>query len=45
MTAVVNSAAWGTRLRYVIPALKGALSIELDAPIEDVKVKVRAKPR
>ncbi len=45
LTAFVNSAAWGTRLRYVIHGLKDALGAELGAPIEDVKVKVRAKPR
>ena len=45
LTAFVHSAAWGTRLRYVIPELKDALGAELGAPIEDVKIKVRAKPR
>ncbi len=45
LTAFVNSAAWGTRLRYVIPGLKGAVGVELGVPIEVVKVKVRAKPR
>ena len=45
LTAFVHSAAWGTRLRYVMPGLKGALGAELGAVIEDVKVKVRAKPR
>jgi hypothetical protein len=44
LTAFVHSAAWGTRLRYVIPGLRGTLSAELSAPIEEVKVKVRAKP-
>jgi hypothetical protein len=45
LTAFVQSAAWGTRLRYVMPGLTGALSAELGAPIGVVKVKVRAKPR
>ncbi len=45
VTAFVHSAAWGTRLRYVVPGLKAALGEELGMPIEDVKVKVRAKPR
>jgi hypothetical protein len=45
LTAFVHSAAWGTRLRYVMPGLKGTLGAELGAAIEDVKVKVRAKPR
>ena len=45
LTAFVHSAAWGTRLRYVIPGLKAALGAELGVAIEDVKVKVRAKPR
>jgi hypothetical protein len=44
LTAIVHSAAWGTRLRYVIPGLRDTLGAELGAPIEDVKVKVRAKP-
>jgi len=44
LTVFVHSAAWGTRLRYVMPGLRGTLSGELGAPIEDVKVKVRAKP-
>ena len=45
LTAFVQTAAWGTRLRYVMPALKAALAAELGAPVEDLKVKVRAKPR
>ena len=45
LTAFVHTAAWGTRLRYVIPGLKGTLATELGVPVEDVKVKVRAKPR
>ena len=45
LTAFVRSAAWGTRLRYVIAGLQRALGAELGAAIEDVKVKVRAKPR
>ena len=40
-----QTAAWGTRLRYVVPGLKDVLAAELGAPVEDVKVKVRAKPR
>ena len=45
LTAFVRSAAWGTRLRYVIPAKLAALSAELGTPVEAVKVKVRAPPR
>ena len=45
LTAFVHTAAWGTRLRYVIPGLKGALAAELGVPVEEVKVKVRAKAR
>ncbi len=41
LTAFVHTAAWGTRLRYVIPGLKEALEAELGSPVEDVKVKVR----
>lgn len=42
LTAFVHSAAWGTRLRYVIPGLKAALEAELGGTVEEVKVKVRA---
>jgi hypothetical protein len=45
LTAFVQSAAWGTRLRYVLSERLGALAAELGAPIGVVKVKVRAKPR
>jgi Dna[CI] antecedent, DciA len=45
LTAFVHTAAWGTRLRYVIPGLKGALEAELGGAVEEVKVKVRAVPR
>ena len=45
LTAFVRSAAWGTRLRYVMPGLRAALGAELGSAIDDVKVKVRAKPR
>ena len=45
LTAFVQSAAWGSRLRYVMPGLRDALGAELGSAIEDVKVKVRAKPR
>jgi hypothetical protein len=42
LTAFVRSAAWGTRLRYVIPKLTDALSAELGVAVTEVKVKVRA---
>lgn len=45
LTAFVHTAAWGTRLRYVVPGLTDALAAELGAPVEAVKVKVRAQPR
>ena len=45
LTAFVHTAAWGTRLRYVIPGLKAALEAELGGPVDQVKVKVRADPR
>lgn len=45
LTAFVHSAAWGTRLRYVVPGLQDALGAELGTPVEAVKVKVRAQPR
>jgi Dna[CI] antecedent, DciA len=44
LTAFVHTAAWGTRLRYVIPGLKDALEAELGGPVDEVKVKVRAMP-
>jgi hypothetical protein len=45
LTAFVQTAAWGTRLRYVIPGLRAALEAELGAPVEEIKVKVRAMTR
>jgi hypothetical protein len=44
-TAFVTSAAWGTRLRYVAPRLVPGLAQALGKPVEEIKVKVRAKPR
>ncbi len=45
LTAFVSTAAWGTRLRYVAPQITAALGIELGTGIEEIKVKVRARPR
>ena len=45
VTAFVASAAWGTRLRYVVPGLAPALAAALGQPVEEIKVKVRADPR
>jgi hypothetical protein len=45
LTAFVRTAAWGTRLRYVMPKLVAALSEELGGAVEEIKVKVRAEPR
>jgi hypothetical protein len=45
LTAFVRTAAWGTRLRYVAPKLTTALGAELGTVIEEIKVKVRARPR
>lgn len=45
LTALVSTAAWGTRLRYVVPKLTGAVAEGIGAPIEEIKVKVRADPR
>jgi hypothetical protein len=45
LTAFVHTAAWGTRLRYVAPKLMASLGVELGTAIEEIKVKVRAKPR
>jgi hypothetical protein len=44
LTAFVPTAAWGTRLRYVAPKLMADIARELGAPVEEIKVKVRAKP-
>lgn len=41
LTALVRSAAWGTRLRYLAPRFTESLAAELALPIERVKVKVR----
>lgn len=45
LTAFVQSAAWGTRLRYVAPKLTGSVTAALGATVEEIKVKVRAKAR
>jgi hypothetical protein len=45
LTAFVHTAAWGTRLRYVAPKLTGPIAAALRAPVEEIKVKVRADPR
>lgn len=45
LTALVQTAAWGTRLRYVASKLAQPLSSALGTPVEEIKVKVRAKPR
>jgi hypothetical protein len=45
LTAFVATAAWGTRLRYVAPKLLERVGAALGTPVEDIKVKVRAKPR
>ena len=45
LTAFVATAAWGTRLRYVAPKLLQRLGAALGTPVEEIKVKVRAKPR
>lgn len=45
LTAFVSAAAWGTRLRYVRPTLAAELAAALGAPVEEIKVKVRANPR
>lgn len=42
LTVLVHSAAWGARLRYESPGLVSALAAELAAPVERLRVKVRA---
>ena len=44
LTAFVSTAAWGTRLRYVVPKLTAAVAARLGAPVEVIRVKVRAGP-
>lgn len=41
LTVLVRSAAWGTRLRYELPRAREKLAVELGAPVEEIKVKVR----
>lgn len=45
LSAFVANAAWGTRLRYVAPKLLPELAQALGTPVEEIRVKVRARPR
>jgi lambda repressor-like predicted transcriptional regulator len=45
VTAFVQTAAWGTRLRYVTPKLTVSVAAALGVPVEEIKVKVRVDPR
>jgi hypothetical protein len=45
LTALVHTAAWGTRLRYVASKLATPVSAALGSPVEEIKVKVRPSPR
>jgi hypothetical protein len=45
LTTLVQSAAWGTRLRYVASHLTAPIAAALGVPVEEIKVKVRANPR
>jgi hypothetical protein len=42
LTVLVRSAAWGTRLRYLVPEFADKVAAALGATIDKVKVKVRA---
>jgi hypothetical protein len=42
LTVLVRSAAWGTRLRYLVPEFADKVAAALGATIDRVKVKVRA---
>ena len=42
LTVLVRSAAWGTRLRYVVPELTDRLAAGLGGAVEKIKVKVRS---
>ncbi|MGH8130570.1 MAG: DciA family protein [Steroidobacteraceae bacterium] len=44
LTVFVRSAAWGTRLRYVMPGIADMLAARLGTAIDEIKVKVRARP-
>jgi len=44
LTVFVRSAAWGTRLRYVMPGITDVLAARLGTAIDEIKVKVRARP-
>ena len=43
LTVLVRSAAWGTRLRYLVPEFTDRLGAGLGSKIEKLKVKVRAE--
>ena len=43
LTAFVRSAAWGTRLRYVAPGIVPKVADRLGRPVDEIKVKVRAR--
>jgi hypothetical protein len=43
LTVLVRSAAWGTRLRYLVPEFTDRLGAGLGSTIEKLKVKVRAE--
>jgi hypothetical protein len=43
LTAFVRSAAWGTRLRYVAPAVLPAVAGKLGVAVDEIRVKVRAR--
>ena len=45
LTAFVRTAAWGTRLRYVAPQLLPEIAAALEAPVEEIRVKVRSDMR
>lgn len=45
LTALVHTAAWGTRLRYVASKVTAPVADALGTPVEEIKVKVRASPR
>ena len=42
LTLLVRSAAWGTRIRYLLPPLQPAFEAELGTTLERIVVKVRA---
>ena len=44
LTLLVRSAAWGTRIRYLLPELQPLIAADIGRVLERIVVKVRAGP-